>query len=353
MAQTSELRFLSSLRRGAASQIAEPDSSEGDGIRASLDVSITFNVEERARTATVPLTLHGPADVVGFDARAVTRVWPPRETRDAEPNYFPLIEFDQVDLPWRYTPRAANSDGRLRPWFCLLALKETEFDYEPPRGDRRLGKVTIHAGTPMPRLDQSYAWAHVQVGGSDSEEQLAEVLANSPQRAVARMLCPRKLEERTTYWCMLVPVFGVGRLAGLREAVSTGASLDPAWTEEVLDDEAELELPVYFRWRFGTGDSGDFESLVRRVVPKPITEAVGTRPFDLASPGGGLPDAAVEPITIGGALQSPDADPWAWPEDEGQREDFVNELAELLNKADDAYTAGAEPIVGPPLYGKC
>lgn len=342
-------RFISWVRRGAASHIATLEGQAG-GARVEVPVEIQFN--GGSHRAEVTLGLLGPGDVVSLDPRAVVRTYPPAETRDAEPNYFPLIEFDQVDLPWRYTPRAADpAVGRVRPWFCLIALAEGEdFQYTPPGTGRPNGTVEIGASVPLPRLDQSWAWAHVQVSGDDDLSS-PEAIAAAPERAVARLLCPRRLDPRKTYWIMLVPTFEVGRRAGLREdLVPQLGELAPAWSEPATGTRPTVTLPVYYRWRFGTGRGGDFEMLVRQLQARPLPASVGTRPIDVTQPGT-LPPAATRPVAIGGALRAPAADPWAWAGDAGQRAIFVQLLSALLDYPDVVRHSGGTPVLGPPLYG--
>ncbi len=342
-----EMRFLSWARRGAAALLEEPDMGAPAPARAELAVELQFN-HDNNMLAGAELELLGPGDVTALDPRAIVRVWPPPDTRDAEANYFPLVELDQVDLPWRYTPRAADAANRVRPWLCLIVVRDGEegVSYEPPTRGRGCGRVTLPDGTPMPIIDQSWAWAHVQISGTDSMS-ASEVIAEEPARAVARLLCPRRLEKNTTYWAMLVPTFEVGRCAGLGLAPTT-TQLAPAWDGDTV--EGSLVLPVYYRWRFGTGRGGDFESLVRELAPKPLLATVGARPLDVSQPGT-LPLAATEPVPIGGALRAPEADPWLWPEDQGERSIFVQRLAALLDYPDVVRKTGGTPIVAPPLYG--
>jgi hypothetical protein len=54
--------------------------------------------------------------VIGIDPRMVIRTWPTANTYDAEPNLFPIAEFDQPDLQWRYTPATVAENDRLQPW---------------------------------------------------------------------------------------------------------------------------------------------------------------------------------------------------------------------------------------------
>ncbi|MGN6106368.1 MAG: hypothetical protein ACTHU0_14770 [Kofleriaceae bacterium] len=344
-------RFLSWVRRGAATQIQTPDTAAG-ATRTSIPVELTFNAG--AHVASVELALQGPGDVIAFEPRAVVRAWPPPGTLDAEPNYFPLVELDQVDLPWRYTPRAAHSTGRLRPWLALIVLRDDEFAYEGPRTDRPLGKITIADRTPMPPIDQAWAWAHVQISGDDGTS-LSDALAQ-PGRCVARLLAARRLDPSTKYWAVLVPIFEVGRRAGLRIALDPEgggelpATLAPAWSISADGKLAgPVELPVYYRWQFGTGAGGDFESLVQQLVPRPLPETVGLRALDATLPGGGLPAAASAAMSLGGALAGPNTVPATWPP--AERSAFVTALAELLELPADVKASGGTPVVAPPLYG--
>ena len=342
------LRFYPWVRRGAAAQVTTADAAAG-GTRAAVSMTLRFNDDPALEGATT-LTLVGPGDVTGFDARSISRRSPPDRTLDAEPNYFPAVEFDQADLPWRYTPRAEDATGRLRPWLCLAAFTEAELGpFEPTTTSRALEAVTVVAGppekrTPMPPPDQLWAWAHVQVSGDD-DLALADVLTRQPSRCLARLLCPRRLAPRTKYHVLLIPTFEVGRRAGLRLALGdAAASLTTAWTGAAL--AADLRVPIYHRWTFSTGLDGDFEALVRRLKPAPLPATTGTRGLDVATPGGGLPAAAPGPLALGGALRAPES-----PAPAALAPAFVDELAKLLNTPARVRADGGTPLVAPPLYG--
>jgi hypothetical protein len=353
MSDTGAFKFYSWLQRGIATQIVTADGASGP-VRAAVTVALKFNNDDGLKTS-VDLDLHGPGEVANLDARAIVRVWPPPNTRDAAANYFPLVEFDQADLPWRYTPRSADASQRLRPWMCLIVLRDEEIGrFETSKPDRPLPIVTIIPGTPLPLLEQSWAWAHVQVSG-DASVPVEPTVRQHPERCLARLLCPRRLDARTAYTAMLVPVFEIGRLAGLRQRLPANATLGPSWTgavaPEPTDDRPAFELPVYYRWHFSTGESGDFESLVRQLKGHPLPDTVGTRPLDVGDPGGGLPAAASLLLPIGGALRPPTPPVDGWPE--AERNAFVASLAERLNLPDKVRgTSGQSPVVAPPLYGK-
>ena len=44
-------------------------------------------------------------------------------------------------------------------------------------------------------------------------------------------------------------------------------------------------FPYYHRWYFRTATTGDFETLVRLLRPKPVDPRVGTREMDVLDPG--------------------------------------------------------------------
>jgi hypothetical protein len=109
---------------------------------------------------------------------------------------------------------------------------------------------------------------------------------------------------------------------------------------------AAVQLPVYYRWEFATGPDGDFESLVRKLVPQALPATAGVRELDASEPGGDLPPAATEPLMLGGALRSPNTDDGVDPDPT-----FVDALAALLNIPADVKENGGDPVVAPPLYG--
>src|SRR5215472_4509198 len=152
--QVATYTFLSWTRRGIATAMGP---SADDPARVGVKIGADFDSSVPAvgdATPKIVLDFYGPQDVRALDARAVTRVWPRPGTTNAEPNYFPLIEFNQPDLPWRYTPQAGSGD-RVMPWLCLLVLKTTEVKFTPPATNQPLGFLTAPVAL-LPDLSQSF-----------------------------------------------------------------------------------------------------------------------------------------------------------------------------------------------------
>jgi hypothetical protein len=361
-----ELTFLSSLRRGAATMAAADDSVSP---RARLTVEVRFN--GGTETASREVALHGPGEVTGLDARAVIRTWPTAGLGDAAPNDMALVEFDQADLPWRYTPVHVEPIGaagkpvdpgdvanRLHPWIVLLVLREDEIDgYSPPSDARPLPVLSVRAA--LPDLEQSWAWAHVQVTGAGTltDAEALKRLGTAPGMVVSRLLCPRRLEPRTAYRAFVVPSFERGRLRGLGrdpDDVTLGKygakSRQRAWTKAV-GQSPPRELPVYYEWEFQTAIAGsDFESLVRRLTSTPLPPTVGTRSVDATAADPALPPLSTQPLPIEGALRNPNLRRTV--SKPAETAEFVRPLTELLNRQSKLVLGLGTPDVGPPIYGR-
>jgi hypothetical protein len=342
--------FLPWLRRGISTHITQ---HEGDPISGRAELQVTVGIAGGPESAPLNVTLSflGPGDVRSFDARAISRHWPRPDVPEVPPNYFPLLELAPADLAWRYTPATANEQDRLRPWLALIVLHEDEIaSIQPPTNTRPHALLRTQAGAPLPPHDQLWAWAHVHVDGGDELDAptLRGLLDDGWHRVVARLLCPRRLDPRTTYTAFLVPTFEATRCAVL--GVPADATMDaatPAWG----NDGAAVDLPIFYRWSFQTGDAGDFASLAARIVPRDLPPTAGTRPLDESSPGMGLPAAASVPLAVESALAALDAasTPWA----DSERQTWTTALAALLNLPEQRLQqAGAPRTLAPPLYGR-
>ena len=98
---------------------------------------------------------------------ACGRTEPAAESGDFEAIDLAAIEFDNPDLPWMFTPAAADAQGRLRPWMCLVVVRQTDGVRLRPAASEPLPVLEIAApaklGEELPDLAESWAWAHAQV----------------------------------------------------------------------------------------------------------------------------------------------------------------------------------------------
>ncbi len=391
--------FLPWLRQGLANQIQGDPTNVRATVKIKLDILGTGIDADDTDFVERDVSLYGPGDIVGIDSKAIIRTEPRHWITNFEPNYLPFVEFYDEDFPWRYTP--APADGalhRLTPWITLVILEEgAEFEEGKNILNRPLPFISIK-GDPtkvLPRQDELWAWAHVHVNeglsGSVATNDMNGVLGNlenvlnkNPDLAYSRLMNPRDLAEDKTYHAFVVPTYETGRLAGLGlEIPDNLPATAPAWGGAPGPEAGSL--PYYFRWQFRTGSMGDFEYLVRLLVPRPMDTRVGQRDMDIQNPGAALPNLGVlnDILRLGGALRVPYStmlpadkaefdkyDLWATPPANPYPQVFQQRLAALLNLADDygqvdAETANTDasqppapvddsddPVITPPIYGR-
>ncbi len=427
----SSYSFLPWLRLGVSNQIQSPDHDSSVKLRAPITVELNIKADGQAVNPPISQTvgLYGPGDIVGIDSKAIIKTEPRNWITNFEPNYLASVDFYDEDFPWRYTPAKPDGNDRLRPWLTLVVLKEDEFVNGKNIADRPLSYIELkkNASEIFPPAGQLWAWAHVHVNSDLIEDDLEDpddatktiqkvisepdekikqeyekVHGEDPDVAYARILCPRRLEEKTAYYAFLVPTFESGRLAGLGLDVegifSDTAGLHAtfsAW-EEYADKTEPNYYPVYYQWYFRTGTVGDFEYLVRLLEPKPVDNRVGRRDMDVTQPGTNIDGITDEPedgsavpqlggiLRLGGALRIPvqsmkpedkeefeKYDQWAEP----YPRTFQKQLASFINLADDyakstpgdahqnpdlpdkikndsAAQDEPDPLITAPLYGR-
>ena len=369
MADTvANLSFLPWVREGVAAAIPVADTLLPQRGVADLSVALSINA---APGAAVSVRLRGPADVTGIDARQVVRMEPHPDTTDFEPNYFACIEFDRPDFPWLFTPARANASGQLRPWLCLVVVREQDGVAITPASASSLPVLRItspaHPVDELPDLTDCWAWAHGQVAAADtSAVTVRTALRGATELSLSRLVCPRRLEPDTSYIACVVPTFELGRRAGLGDTlaesdVTAANALAAAWSmgpppPAPPSPPVDVKVPVYHQWRFKTGAIGDFESLARRLHPQPAPERLGLRKIDVSHPGFAMAAPLAEGTTIDleGALKPMDApsDLPAWPA--GPESAFKSAIAAIVNAPGLAATADphADPLLAPTLYGK-
>jgi hypothetical protein len=401
--------FLPWLRQGLSNQIDAADLDPAVKLRATIPVSLDVKGQplgggaELTRAVSRNVALYGPGDIVGIDKRTIVDTVPKDGAPNFEPNYFAHIVFYDEDFPWRYTPAKPDlASSRLRPWIVLVVLAEGECE-ERPAVRQGLPDTFILNAQPeaaFPPSDQLWAWAHVHVNKDliqDGDAMTAidveaamtrfqSVISANPDHAYSRLLCPRKLQSNVRYTAFVVPGFELGRLAGI------GLTADPANAAQFATQSAwaaytdrpqPTVYPFYHRWSFKTGDTGDFESLVRLLKPRPPDARLGRRDIDVLDPGSNI--AGIDKpglngvLRLEGALRVPkealsDAqeaeaqifEDWDLPYPHA----FQQQLAAFINLADDysraepadAHAAAdalpadiqadPDPLITPPLYGR-
>ena len=344
--------FLPWMRRGVGGLIT--GAANEHGIPESLPSALIASVSVGANEAQREVQLQGPEVVIGLNESEVLRCYPAQGSIDVESNDFVHIEIKTPDLPWMFTPASPKND-RLIPWLALVVVEERD-------------GVTYSMGTPLPvltvdeaelelpPLNQAFAWAHVQcAAGLDSG--IDVTFTENPNAFMARLISPRRLKKGTWYRACLVPTFASGRDAGLGHPVDSDAgTVALAWEA----DDQDVQLPVYYSWRFRTSEEkGDFETLVSVLKPFTLPPHVGMHPLDIGDAGSAmLPEKPGVTTGYRGAFVSPNLKPPEVPPtfwqlfQEGLRK-MLNEGAETpageVNKNYDALKH--DPVVAPPLYG--
>ncbi len=355
-----QLTFYSSIRQGAALAITRTDVvNPGPGVIARVQLPVTLGYQatasEKSPTAGTTLSLLGPGDIVGLDTRTIVRSFPQPNDNNAEAGFLVYIDFDQVDLPWRYTPATnvgsiGSSTDQLRPWMTLVVLEEgadfnPQSDFRPAQGDEKLPQLSTTSDK-LPALDQVWAWAHVQAQQFVSDTDLPKQIGGPPGALVARLLSARHLESNKAYTAFLVPTFEAGVLAAQGQDTSTTDGLSPAWPINA-STPGPVQLPVYYSWRFQTGNVSSFQQAISELAPlAQLPSSVGLRDMDVSDPGL-IPASATGgamPMSMGGALQTPEQ---AGISDPQLDTTWLNDLGALVDPA-----LQTSPQLVPPLYGR-
>jgi hypothetical protein len=363
--------FLPWVRGGVGAVVNAPFGA----VRATIDVVIPVQatgLPDLSAQTTTPIQVRGPGDVIGLDERQIIRRYPLPEAVNVEDTFLAHVEFDRPVVPWLFSPMAPDGD-RLTPWISLVVLAQGRYTVKPGTGGLP-DQVQTFLGELQP-TDDAWAWAHAQlVGPKDGSPTVDDRLTPSYGAAnLARLLCPRHLEQETQYLACIVPTFNTGKARALGQPLP--GALDVAWSraDNGSDVDTAITLPVYSSWRFSTGLDGDFGSLAAKLHGVPAPWQVGRRLTEMSRPGGGIPDlAANDPgrlQTIRAAVYSPNLpDPGSqdptevaavaaenaqWPASETEA------LRTELNRPDAlAGTTAADngpiprPIVGPEIYDR-
>ncbi|SMO77080.1 hypothetical protein [Paracoccus laeviglucosivorans] len=320
--------FVPYVRTGLAAAIKDVPTGNRAVIQARVEVADSANPATSQPVGRV-LTLYGPGDVTGIDPAQVIRREPAPDSADAERGYMAHIEFALPDFPWMFAPEPAAADT-CKPWLALVVCEAALTHIEPSRGELP-AQIWTKKGQLQP-LEENHRFCHAQVVGAaidpagprlrgDAADTVETRL--SPEHGPAnlsRILCPRRLDDATTYVAALVPAYDCGVRAGLGMG---GGSLSAAWTRAPGDEQDDIVLPVYDFWSFRTAPGGSFRELAERIEGLPAPWAIGRRLIDLSRPGSGIPELpegdsdAIQILKC--ALYSPATEPpgrpvtTAWP----------------------------------------
>ena len=353
-----EYSFIPWLRRGIANQMQTPARAAS---RAALGVTVRVRSDTAPALDVPPMnvSLIGPGDIIGMHAQMVFRTEPRATIANFEPNYLACVDFYDEDFPWRYTPDVPDTARhRLTPWITLIVLNEQEFK---PLKTRPLPGIELTAAANLanilPPKDQLWAWAHVHFNATVGDrvapnlDLLGTLLRQTPDLAYSRLMSPRRLQPNTRYHGFVIPTFEVGRLAGFGDTVPDATSgLTVSW-------DANRAFPIYYQWSFSTGAAGDFEDLVRALVPRDIDPRVGIRAMDVQQPGFRLPLTTGQPddiLGLEGVLLAPTT--VHVPVAAGCN--LPAALAAEANRPADAQVTGVDasddedPVISVPLYGR-
>lgn len=353
--------FLPWLRRGLGNKINQKEDGPPTTGRPVVDVSLKLSGRDGGllHSHTKYVAMLGPGDVLGINPNAVIKVMPPKDSSDFEPNYLPFIEFYDEDMPWRFSPVSHKND-KLSPWLLLLVLKEDEFVFETASASG-LPIITLKSDILFPSLDQSWAWAHVQVNGELNasltdqaviNDEVSNLLKTNPDLAYSRLLSPRRLDANTRYTAFLVPNFKAGAKAGLGD----DKPYDGISTQTKTELTKDSRHPVYYSWSFATSTGGDFEALARRIQPYNAAElSIPTLDIsDLISESGEDP-GNVAPLQFSSALMPPGYQDRPWPSTaDTPAVKSRNHLRSLVNSnVPDLNLLTDDPVVNlPPMYGQ-
>lgn len=389
--------FVPWVRQGVAKQISTVDglgsnTATGEQLRASIESTLTWNT---SNTETKTIGVVGPADIQSISEDAILNIEPKHRVDDVEANYLPFIEFYEEDFPWRFSP-LKHSGEKLRPWLALVVLKEEEFTTSNIKGQMPYFslKSEVNFNEVFHKKEDHYAWAHVQFnplsdadfGGGNTNLSEAERLAlikakikEDPDLAYSRLMCPRKLDKDTEYTAFLIPAFETGRLAGLGRDASTTSTQQASWLNEDPSGAFDIgikDFPYYKHWTFKTSEYGDFETLVKKLVPRQVDATKGSRPMDIQKTGFNIDTTYSLSVGLEGALRPPTYTHPAWPEEqldetgavEYTDQGYIDRLKDVINvgteltEVDPSFgtlsnspyggTITNDPIVSPPRYGQ-
>ena len=299
-------------------------------VRQTTFAGNSLVVRAAGRDVTVPVSRYGPGDVAGIASGQIRRRDPLPGTLAMPPNLLPSVEFNSPDFPWLVSPLAPDATGRLQPWLALIVVEAASGDPLARLPDAKLPVIEVSRAQ-LPLQAELALWAHTQL------DENGPASIDVVRRGISRVLSPRALSPNRRYVACLVPTFEAGRLAGLGQPVPDARSAAPAWSP----GSGSVLLPVYDSWAFTTAESGDLETMARRLHGVDLKEFTKPKLLDVSRVSGNV---AGKLAAFEGALRPFKSDvTWTGAAVGASATKIKTELEHTV--------VGGVPIVGLPLYG--
>lgn len=305
--------FISYIREGFSNTITEQDilgTPDTGTPLVQYTAKIYLNGEITNPQHNLPIMLAGPGEITGIDEKVIVKKTPIPGDTNFSPTFVPFIEFYSPDFPWRYTAAAPSEEDddhakRLRPWLTLVTLEEDEFTLLEPVAEGLPSRFKLNnvgnLSKLIPSEQEIWAWAHVQINDDKTNSgnstvnstvlnSYSDLIENSPDKIISRIISPRKLKLNKNYRAFLIPTFKRGIQAALNQEVLAGKQ-EPGWYHNPVNPNTNPDyFPYYYSWGFSTGEYGDFESLARKIMPSVPSPDMGKMKMDMTRPNHGWLD---------------------------------------------------------------
>ncbi|HYG16046.1 MAG TPA: hypothetical protein VEC12_09855 [Bacteroidia bacterium] len=382
MSNSAYYNFISYIREGFSNTITKNDllgvSDSSGSPLVEFTAQVYLNGDTTNPKHNLPVTLAGPGEITGINEKVIIKRAPIPGDVNFSPTFVPFIEFYSPDFPWRFTHAApADEDGnhakRLRPWLTLVTLEEEEYAILTPVSEGLPARFKLNntgnLSKIIPSEKEIWAWAHIQVNtditnAGDSAvsstvlDGYSELIQNSSEKVISRIISPRKLKLNKNYRAFLIPTFKRGVQAALGQEV-TANKQEPAWYHNPASPGDNPDsFPYYYSWSFSTGAYGDFESLAKKINPSLPSPDLGKMKMDMTRPNHLWLDGIEVTqedwdghLDMEGVLKQPLPLTPELPEEMGQV------YTDLINLGDDYqdYSSGGDiddPVLTIPFYGQ-
>ncbi|GAA4273765.1 hypothetical protein U6A24_02490 [Aquimarina gracilis] len=345
--------FRSHVRQGMTTIADHDNTGKRSKININLKVKETNLKDNTSANLQIDkeVSILGPGDVTGLNTKIISKAFPNKNTSNFEPSQVPFIEFSEPDFVWRYSCKTVNEGQNWIPWLSLIVLQsgnneDAEFTEERSTSKDLPPRIRIKSNAVLPDLNQSWRWSHVNTIQTEglSPKELENKIKNAPDQVICRQICARRLKPNTAYRAFLIPTYKIGAetaLGNSNEDIDRRALL---WDEP--SEAIGSVMPYFYDWKFRTGDEGNFDTLVKKIVPREI-QNLGSKTIDFSNPGYGIdePDFI---LSIESALTGINGQEGNDPMPVEKKQ----QLAELFNRGIEHNNEETILRVTPPVYGE-